>query len=149
MTEGRFRTLVIALLVLNIFVICALAGAALTFVTERAPAPGQLPLAGEHLAAAQRTAFQRALNEARRAERPTRLDATQSRIDAASLIGQPTLDPVALKAALAKARQDDFEIRQKIEERAVDFVAALPIEDRRVLADGLMQRLAPKPAAAK
>jgi uncharacterized membrane protein len=146
MTEGRFRTLVIALLVLNIFVICALAGAALTFLTDRTPVAGQMPLAGEHLPAKQRTLFQRALNEARRAQRPTQLDGTQSKIDAASLIGQASLDPLALKAALAKARQDDFTVRQAIEDRAVDFVATLPLEDRQRLALGLMQRLAPKPA---
>jgi len=149
MTEARFRTIVIALLVLNIFVISALAGAAFTWLTERATPANLLPLAAEHLPAPQRAAFQRALADARRAGRDIRLEAQQAKIDAASLIGQQTLDPAALNAALAKARQDDFAMREKIETRAVEFVATLPLEARRLLADGLIQRLAPKPSTTK
>jgi uncharacterized membrane protein len=149
MSEVRFRTLVIALAVLNIFVISALAGAVFTLVTKAEPQPSLMPLAGERLPQTERQAFQRALGDARRAARETRIEGQQAKLDVASILGQPTLDQTALTAALAKARQDDFAMREKIETKAVEFVATLPLDDRRLLAQGLLARIAPKPPATK
>lgn len=148
MSEGRFRTLVVIILAFNVFFLCLVAGGAAVWLYQVREAPvKQLPLAAEFLPEKSRKAFEKVLSEAYRAQRTTSLDAKQARIDAAALIGKPILDVAALKAALAKARDDDFATRGVVEDRASDFVATLTVEQRQLLAQGLMQRLAPKPAS--
>ncbi|WP_286203024.1 periplasmic heavy metal sensor [Rhizobium lusitanum] len=94
-------------------------------------------------------AFRQALSDARKAERSSVLESQQAKIDAASLLGQPTLDTEALSAALARARNADMGLRAKLEQRAVDFAATLSYDERRALAESLIRRSVPKPAAAK
>jgi uncharacterized membrane protein len=77
------------------------------------------------------------------------MDSQQAKFDAGTLIGQPTVDQAALKAALAKARAADLATREIIEERAVEFAATLPVEARRLLAEGIIQRITPKRPAPK
>lgn len=149
MTERSFRIIVISLLVLNIFLIGALAGGGLTWVRSTQNKAESLPLAGEQLPSGQRAAFRQALNDARKADRPSILEAQQAKIDAASLLGQPNLDTAALSAALARARDADMALRERIEQRAVDFAATLSYDERRALAENLIRRNAPKPAATK
>lgn len=147
MSESRFRTLVVVLLALNVFILCSVAGGAIAWiVSSRHIATRPLPLAAEFLPEHTRTAFQHALAATRRANHKTVVDAQQARIDAAALIGKDTLDPVALNAALARAREDDITVRAAIEQRAVEFAATLPVDQRHRLSEGLMQRMAPKPA---
>ncbi|OLP62464.1 hypothetical protein BJF93_22670 [Xaviernesmea oryzae] len=148
MTDKGFRRLVLGLLVLNTFLVCALAGAGLFYVTRTPSAPvGRLPLAGEDLPAANRADFQKALSDARKAERPQVLAGQQARIEAAALMGQETLDRDRLAAALARAREAEFAVRAATEARAIDFVAALSLEERQRLAQGLIRREAPRPPA--
>ena len=149
MTEARFRTLVISLLTLNIFVLCALIGGGLTWLlAAQQTAPRLLPLAAEYLPTTQRNAFQRALAETRRTLKQTMLESHQAKVMAASLLEQPQLDQAALSSALEKARQTDIAVRAAVEQRAVEFAMTLPVEQRRLLAEGLLQRIAPKPSAA-
>ncbi|OLP57031.1 hypothetical protein BJF92_21220 [Rhizobium rhizosphaerae] len=147
MSETGFRRLVLGLLVLNVFLVSALAGAGLFYI-NRAPPPsgGRLPLAGEDLPRETRAAFQKALSDARRGARATTLAAQQARIEAAALMGQETLDRASLSDALARARAAEMAVRAAAEEKAIDFVTDLPLEDRRRLAQGLIRREAPKPA---
>lgn len=148
MSEGRFRTLVVILLALNVFLLCSVAGGAAVWLYQsRETQVKQLPLAAEFLPEKSRKAFEKVLSEAYRAQRQTSLEAKQARIDAAALIGKEPLDVAALKAALAKAREGDTATRGVVEERAIDFAATLPVAQRQLLAQGLMQRLAPKPPA--
>ena len=148
MSETGFRRLVLGLLVLNLFLVSALAGAGLFYIKALPPAPsGRLPLAGEDLAHGDRVAFQKALSEARKSERDTKLAAQQARIEAAALMGQEVLDRAKLSDALARARAAEMAVRAATEEKAIDFVAGLPLEDRRRLAKGLIRREAPKPPA--
>lgn len=149
MTERGFRIFVLSLLVLNTFLIGALAGGGLTWIRSTQTRVETLPLAGEQLPAGQKKAFRQALNDARKAERPSVLEAQQAKIDAASLLGQPTLDTAALSAALARARDADIALRARVEQRAVDFAATLSYDERRALAEGLIRRSMPKPAATK
>jgi uncharacterized membrane protein len=140
---------VVILLAVNIFILCSIAGgtAVWLFNQQREVPVRQLPLAAEFLPDKARQALQKALGETYRAQRQMSAEAKQARIDAAALIGKPTLDIEALKAALAKARADDFTLRGQVEESAIAFAATLPVEQRQLLAQGLMQRLAPKPPA--
>jgi len=149
MTDRSFRILVISLLVLNTFLIGALAGGGLTWIRNSQARASMMPLAGEQLPSSQRKALRAALNEVRKDQRPTILEAQQAKIDAASILGQPTLDTEALSAALARARNADIALRTKLEERAVDFAATLSYDERRALAESLIRRGAPKAAATK
>lgn len=147
MTETGFRRLTIALLVLNLFVACVLVGGGITFLTATPPGPvPRLPLAGEQLPSADREAFQAALNETRRALRSTGLEARQARIEAAALLGEPQVDKTAIGDALKRARDAETALRAALEQRAIDFVAGLPLDDRRQLAEGLIAREVPAPA---
>ncbi|GAC1043471.1 periplasmic heavy metal sensor [Rhizobium sp. No.120] len=148
MTDRSFRIVVIFLLVLNTFLVGALAGGGLTWIRKTQARGEMMPLAGEQLPSTQRKALRAALNEARKGERQTILEAQQAKIDAASLLGQPTLDTAALSAALARARDADIALRAKVEQRAVDFAATLSYDERRALAESLARRSMPKAPAA-
>lgn len=149
MTDRSFRILVICLLVLNTFLIGGLAGGGLTWIRSSQVPAGAMPLGGEQLPSSQRKALRAALNEARKDERQTVLEAQQAKIDAASLLGQPVLDTEALAAALARARNADVALRMKVEQRAVGFAATLSYDERRALAESLIRRSAPKAPATK
>ncbi|ENN85289.1 hypothetical protein RHSP_54177 [Rhizobium freirei PRF 81] len=149
MTDRSFRILVISLLVLNTFMIAALAGGGLTWIRNSQAPTGMMPLGGEQLRSPQRKALRAALNEARKEERQTILDGQQAKVDAASILGQPTLDTAALSAALARARNADIGLRAKLEQRAVDFAATLSYDERRALAESMIRRSVPKAAVTK
>ncbi|MDQ0456401.1 periplasmic heavy metal sensor [Rhizobium paknamense] len=150
MTESGFRRLVLGLLVFNTFLISALAGAGIFYIQQDPPLPvSRLPLAGEQLSGDDKTAFQGALADERRKLRSLGLEARQARIEAASLMGQPDLNKVALADALKRARDAELALRQGVEQRAVDFVANLTLDQRRRLSEGLIEREAPKPPATK
>ncbi|MFT4182160.1 MAG: periplasmic heavy metal sensor [Rhizobium sp.] len=147
MSDFNFRRLVIALLGLNTFLLCGLAGAGFFYLRHEAvPMIARLPLAGEQLTKDDRDALQLALNNARKAVRQQSLEARQARIEAAALMGEPTLDGVALAAALDRARDAEYAVRKATEAAAVDFARALPLDARRRLAEGLLGREAPRPA---
>jgi uncharacterized membrane protein len=150
MSEQGFKRLAIGLLFLNTFLICALAGAGFFYVYGNvSTSPSRLPLAGEQLPSKLRSEFQKALDNARRDVRSTGLEARQARTEAAALIGKPDLDRVALADALKRAREAEYAVRAATEEQAIDFVTNLSVDERRRLADGLIQREAPPRPATK
>ena len=151
MTTHGFRTLVIVLLVLNIFLVGAVAGAGLAWVRSDTPAPGgTLRLAGEQLPREQRAAFRHTLRAVRQEAHPVIVDGQQARREAANLLQQPTLDQAALSAALERIRKADLTLRERVEHRAVEFAATLSLEERRLLAEGLVRRAdPPAPSPAK
>lgn len=150
MSDRGFRKLVLGLLALNSFLLAAILGGALFYLYgDLRQTPSRLPLAGEQLPAKDRAEFQKALAEARRAVRPTQLEARQARVEAAALLGKPDLDAVALADALKRAREAETAVRAAAEAGAIAFVSTLSLEERRRLADGLIGREAPKPPATK
>jgi|GEM_PF-896962 uncharacterized membrane protein len=150
MTEQGYRRLVIGLLAFNTFLIAAIFGGGLFYLygDTRQP-PSRLPLAGEQLPGKQRGELQKALAEARRDVRSVSLEARQARVEAAALMGKPDLDAIALRDALKRAREAELAVRAATEERAISFATGLSLDERRRLADGLVQREAPRPPAAK
>lgn len=147
MTDQSFRRLVLGLLVVNTFLLTAVIGGGVYYLSgETRQTAQRLPLAGEQLAGKQRQALQQALAEARRAVRSTQLEARQARVEAAALMGKPDFDPAALSDALARARAAEMAVRAAVEARAVEFAATLSTDERRRLADGLIGREAPRPA---
>lgn len=150
MSEQGYRRLVIGLLGFNTFLIAAIFGGAIFYLygDTRQP-PSRLPLAGEQLPGKQRAEFQKVLADARRDVRSVSLEARQARVEAAALMGKPDLDAAALSDALKRAREAEFAVRAATEERAISFATGLSVDERRRLADGLIQREAPRPPATK
>lgn len=147
MTEIFYRRLVLGLLFLNTFLLAAVIGGGVYYLSgEPRQSPQRLPLAGEQLPGKQRQALQQALAEARRALRSTQLEARQARVEAAALMGKPDFDAATLSEALTRARTAEMAVRAAVEARAVAFAATLSVDERRRLADGLIGREAPRPA---
>ncbi|MFK3780308.1 periplasmic heavy metal sensor [Agrobacterium sp. NPDC089420] len=147
MSEQNFRWLAIILLSVNTFLVCAFAGAGYVYLkNDTAAALSRMPLAGEQLPKAEKEAFQRSLNDARKTVRETTIEARQARIEAASLMGAENFDAAALSAALERARKAEYAVRTATEQQAVEFSRTLSLEARRKLAEGLLAREAPKPA---
>lgn len=147
MTEQFTRRLVLGLLALNTFLLAAVIGGGVFYLSgETQQSAQRLPLAGEQLPGKERQALQQALAEARRAVRSTQLEARQARVEAAALMGKPEFDAAALSEALTRARTAEMAVRAAVEARAVEFAATLSVDERRRLADGLIGREAPRPA---
>ena len=138
----RSRALLIASLLLNLFLAGALVGGAAWLRSgHRMIAAGALRIAGSELPRAERHAFRSRLRAARDSVRPLIDESNAAKADAARLLAQPSADGAATKAALAKARADDFRVRAVVEDRAVDFAATLQQPDRQRIADALVGRM--------
>ncbi|WP_010163392.1 periplasmic heavy metal sensor [Sphingomonas sp. PAMC 26617] len=138
----RGRLLLIASLLLNLFLAGALVGGA-AWVRDghRMIAAGALRVAGSELPRAERRAFRVQLRAARESVRPLINESNAAKADAARLLAQPSPNVPATKAALAKARADDFRVRTVVEDRALDFAATLQQTDRQRIADALVGRM--------
>ena len=141
MNERTLKVILALSLVANLFLVGALVGGA-TWIKSRPGMinAGSLRVAGAELPRNERRAFRSALHEARQSMMPTIKDGRKAREQAASLLGQPQLDQVALRAALARIRADDLTVRAGVEERAIVFAATLPPSDRARLAQALIAR---------
>ena len=138
------NTLRIAILVsvaLNLFLAAALVAG---FVSLRTGGgminAGSLRIAGAELPESERRPFRMALREARRAMRPTIVQACTAKAEAALLLRQRVLDQAAVVAALDRARAGDMAVRAAVERRAVAFAATLTRADRAKLADAMQRR---------
>ena len=138
------RALWIALalsLVVNVFVIGAAAG--LFFGREfgphggPGPRPNPLMTAAEQLDPTDRDVFKALMQDEAQRQGPTLLDARMARRQAVGLIRAPTFDRAAAGAALDRARADDMQARQKLENTMLDFAAKLDAPNRAVLSEGL------------
>lgn len=145
------RPLVIALavsLTLNVFILGAVAGAfgsrARMYPHRAPPAVGNpLMRLGERLPEDQRRPFRDRIAAQALANRPLAREARQARTRAAELFARPTFDKAAINAELARARALDETARERLEGAVVDFAAELPVEQRKVLGDGLRRPARP------
>ena len=69
--------------------------------------------------------------------RPLMRTARENRSTAASLFVQPSFDTAAAGAALARARDADFQLRTRFETAVIDFAKDLPQTERAALVQGL------------
>ncbi|MET4593221.1 MULTISPECIES: periplasmic heavy metal sensor [unclassified Sphingomonas] len=135
------RIAILVSVVLNLFLAAALVAG---FVSLRTAGgminAGSLRIAGAELPESERRPFRMALREARRAMRPTIVQARTAKAEAALLLRQPVLDQAAVVAALDRARAGDMAVRAAVERRAVAFAATLTRADRAKLADAMQRR---------
>jgi uncharacterized membrane protein len=140
------RSLTIALLVsaaLNIFLVGAAIGLFL-FGPPRHP-PFPLRDAAMGLDPANRAAFSQTVRDQFDASRPLLTDARGARREARRLMLTQPFDAEATRAALARARSDDQQVRQRIEDAVVDFAAKLSPEERVKLSDGIARGMGRRP----
>lgn len=145
--KGRgLQVLLICSLVLNVFVIGGIGGAAIMWHRAEAQRPvaagglgraGRLRQAAMALSPPYRRELRQTVIETMKELRPQIQDAREARLEAGRLLDQPTLDGPALKAALDKARTADVTIRTRLETVVADFAARLPADEREALARAL------------
>jgi uncharacterized membrane protein len=138
------RALWIALalsLLVNVFVI----GAGVGLIFERAfgpppnagPRPNPLMAAAERLDPTDREVFKALMQDEAQRQGPTQLDARTARRQAVVLMRAPSFDRAAAGGALDRARADDVQVRQKLENTMLDFAAKLDQQNRTILSEGL------------
>jgi uncharacterized membrane protein len=148
--KGRgLQIVLICSLVLNVFVVGGLAGAAMMWHRAEAQRPamggpgfaggraGRLRQAAMNLSPKYRRELRRTVVETLEGLQPQIADARAMRLEASRLLDEPRLDPAALQAALDKARGADMTIRTRLETALVKFAASLPETERSALAQGL------------
>ena len=142
------RTLTIALvasLTLNVFVIAAVGGAAVMRhrVIEERGRPGKMgnPLmrVAERLPAEVRGRYIARLRQEGAAVRPRMKAARAARAEAAKALAADPYDPVAVTAALDRARSEEAATRATLENAVVDFARDLKPAERAVIAQALRE----------
>ena len=147
------RRWLVASLVLNVFIVGAVAGgAARWWWAERSvgaaePARTGLRHAADDLPAEQRRSFLVGLRNARRAVAEPLQAAREGRREVLRLLREPRFEADAVAQTLARTRAADMAARERFEAAVVDFATTLSPPDRQKLADGLARR-AQTPSAA-
>ncbi len=138
---GKLRIVLAASIILNLFLAGALIAGVISLRSGgRMINAGSMRIAGAELPLSERRPFRRALREARRAMRPTLVEARTAKAEAAMLLRQRVIDQTAVVAALDRARVADMAVRAAVERRAVAYAATLPPADRAKLADAIQRR---------
>ena len=138
---GKLRIALATSIILNLFLAGALVAGIISLRSgARMINAGSMRIAGAELPLSERRPFRTALRQARRAMRPTLVEARTAKTEAAMLLRQPVIDQTAVIAALDRARVADMSVRAAVERRAVAYIATLPAEDRATLSDAMQQR---------
>ena len=142
LTTARSSPMLIASLVLNVFLVGAMAGGAYRWATNRpAPAvaarPQGLRAAAAELSDARKAQLRGALQQTRQANRPLIVGARAGRLDVLHALQAEPFDPAALDAALARTRTADVSLRARLEQTVAQFAADLTPDERIKLIDGM------------
>ena len=142
---GRsLKLLCIVSLVLNIFLLGAIAGGAYRWLAgERsvvAAQPRGVRFAAEELGNERQKQFRLALRQARRDAAPLIKNARDERQQVAGLLGAPQFNRQAVEAALAQTRATDSALRARVEDAVVEFAETLTPQERVAFVDALTHR---------
>ena len=153
MNDLSLKRWLIVSLVVNVFVVGAVAGgAARWWLAERSVAAAEPPRglrhAADDLAAEQRRSFLLGLRNARRAVAEPLQTAREGRQEVLRLMREPRFEAEAVAQTLARTRAADIAARERFEAAVVDFASTLSPADRQKLADGLARRNAQTSTAA-
>ena len=150
MTTRAIKALCVGSLVLNVFLVGAIAGGTYRWfagqhadsaaTSARPAAPQALRFAAQGLSPERQHQFLDALKQARRDAKPLAQEAREGRREVLRLVAAPQLDRQALDGALANTRRADGALRERIEAAVADFVATLTPAERITFAQGLTLR---------
>ena len=146
MNGCSWKTLLVGSVLLNVFLLGAIAGGAWRWFAvhgEPQAQPAQrvaLRFATEELSAQRQQQFVEALKSSRREGRQYAREGRDGRREVLDLLAAPQLDRNAIDAALARTRTADSALRAQIESGVVDFAATLTPEERVKFVEGLEKR---------
>ncbi|CAD6545409.1 hypothetical protein LMG27952_04305 [Paraburkholderia hiiakae] len=145
--NGRsWKTLLVGSVLLNVFLLGAIAGGAWRWFAVRGEPqvqPAQrvaLRFATEELSAQRQQQFEQALKSSRREGRQYARDGRDGRREVLDLLAAPQLDRNAIDTALTRTRTADSALRAQVESGVVDFAATLTPEERVKFVEGLEKR---------
>lgn len=155
MNGHSLKWTLIASLVLNIFLLGAIAGGTYQWFASRPHAAAgavqtqaqtqvqaqqhALRFAADQLSDERREQFAQDLQQARRDGRTYVRSGREGRRDVLRLLGEPELNRPALDAALARTRNADEALRARVEQGVADFAASLSPQERAQFADSLRE----------
>jgi len=146
MNGCSWKTLLVGSVLLNVFLLGAIAGGAWRWFAvhgEPQAQPAQrvaLRFATEELSAQRQQQFVEALKSSRREGRQYAREGRDGRREVLDLLAASQLDRNAIDAALARTRTADSALRAQIESGVVDFAATLTPEERVKFVEGLEKR---------
>lgn len=143
MATTRLKTLLIVSLVLNIFLLGAIAGGTYRWVAkQKADVLAQqrgLRFAAAELPKDRQDQLRQSLRQTRRESLPLITDARSGRIDVVQALAAPQFDRATLDAALARTRAADVAVRARVEATVAEFASTLTPDERLKLVDALEQ----------
>ncbi len=141
---SRVRTWLAVSVIVNVFLVGGIAGALYRWRGDEhimlAQQHRNIRFAAQELAPQYRKAYAALLRQQRRNAAPYARQARQGRQYVAQLLMAPQFDQQAISMALTHIRDAEFEQRRQLEESIVAFAAALPFDERILLAQGLQRR---------
>lgn len=141
---SRVRTWLAVSVIINVFLVGGIAGALYRWRGDEhimlAQQHRNIRFAAQELAPQYRKAYAALLRQQRRNAAPYARQARQGRQYVAQLLMAPQFDQQAISMALTHIRDAEFEQRRQLEESIVAFAAALPFDERILLAQGLQRR---------
>ena len=146
MNGCSWKTLLVGSVLLNVFLLGAIAGGAWRWFAVRGEPLAQpaqhvaLRFATEELSLQRQQQFAQALKSSRREARQYARDGRDGRREVLDLLAAPQLDRNAIDAALTRTRTADSALRTQIESGVVDFAATLTPEERVKFVEGLEKR---------
>lgn len=145
--SGRgWKALIVGSVLLNVFLLGAIAGGAWRWFAAQGThevQPAQrtaLRFAADDLSPERQAQFIEALKAARREGKAYAREGRDDRREVLDLLAAPQLDRTALDDALARTRTADSALRAQVESGIADFAATLTPEERVKFAEGLRQR---------
>ncbi|MFD1554203.1 periplasmic heavy metal sensor [Paraburkholderia silviterrae] len=142
--NGRcWKALIVGSVLLNVFLLGAIAGGAWRWFavhgTAQAPQAQRMALrfATDELPPERQQQFLDALKAARREGREYARAGRDDRRQVLDLLAAPQIDRPALDAALAHTREADLAMRTQVESAIADYAATLTPEERAKFAQGL------------
>jgi uncharacterized membrane protein len=141
MSTTRLKTLLIVSLVLNIFLLGAIAGGTYRWVakqkTDVLAQQRGLRFAAAELPAERQDQLRQALRQTRRESLQEIIGARSGRLDVVQALAAPQFDRAALDAALARTREADVTVRARVETTVAEFASTLTPDERLKLVDAL------------
>lgn len=140
----RLKTLLVASLLTNVFLIGGVVGGLYQWSNQPRPAGAVvqhgLRQALAQLPDARRHQLRRMLRQTRSENQPLIVASRQAHLDVIHRLQAPTLNRDALDADLNRARTADITLRTRVDATLAEFAASLPADERQTLADAMASR---------
>ncbi|MGV8918909.1 MAG: periplasmic heavy metal sensor [Pseudomonas sp.] len=139
-----FKPLLAVSLLINVFLVCGLAGGLYQWSSHPKPVPAinqhGLRQVMVQLPGPQRHQLRQLLRQTRVENQELIVTSRQARLEVVKQLQAQTLDRSALDANLGKAREADIALRTHVDTTLADFASTLPAAERQRLAESMYFR---------